>query len=57
LRITNLAEKAVPVGSTMRNIAFDFSEMTTSVVAVTTDIRQLIAETGVNRAARTDRRI
>jgi L-alanine-DL-glutamate epimerase-like enolase superfamily enzyme len=38
LRITAIAEKAVPVGSMMRNAAFDFSEMTTSVVAVTTDV-------------------
>ena len=38
MRITAIAEKAVPVGSTMRNAAFDFSEMTTSVVAVTTDV-------------------
>jgi L-alanine-DL-glutamate epimerase-like enolase superfamily enzyme len=38
LRITAIAEKAVPVASTMRNAAFDFSEMTTSVVAVTTDV-------------------
>src|SRR5258708_16861858 len=38
LRITAIGEKAVPVGSTMRNAAFDFSEMTTSVVAVTTDV-------------------
>jgi L-alanine-DL-glutamate epimerase-like enolase superfamily enzyme len=38
LRITAIAEKAVPVGSSMRNAAFDFSEMTTSVVAVTTDV-------------------
>ena len=38
MRITGIAEKAVPVGSTMRNAAFDFSEMTTSVVAVTTDV-------------------
>jgi L-alanine-DL-glutamate epimerase-like enolase superfamily enzyme len=38
LRITAIAEKAAPVGSTMRNAAFDFSEMTTSVVAVTTDV-------------------
>jgi L-alanine-DL-glutamate epimerase-like enolase superfamily enzyme len=37
LRITAIAEKSVPVGSTMRNAAFDFSEMTASVVAVTTD--------------------
>jgi L-alanine-DL-glutamate epimerase-like enolase superfamily enzyme len=38
LRITAIAEKAVPVQSSMRNAAFDFSEMTTSVVAVTTDV-------------------
>jgi D(-)-tartrate dehydratase len=38
VRITAIAEQAVPVGSTMRNAAFDFSEMTTSVVAVTTDV-------------------
>jgi D(-)-tartrate dehydratase len=37
MRITAIAEKAVPVASTLRNAAFDFSEMTTSVVAVTTD--------------------
>jgi D(-)-tartrate dehydratase len=38
VRITAIAEKAIPVASTMRNAAFDFSEMTTSVVAVTTDV-------------------
>jgi len=38
MRITDIIEKAVPVGSTMRNAAFDFSEMTTSVVAVKTDV-------------------
>jgi L-alanine-DL-glutamate epimerase-like enolase superfamily enzyme len=38
MRITAIAEKAVPVQSSMRNAAFDFSEMTTSVVAVTTDV-------------------
>lgn len=38
MRITAIAEKAFPVASTMRNAAFDFSEMTTSVVAVTTDV-------------------
>jgi L-alanine-DL-glutamate epimerase-like enolase superfamily enzyme len=38
VRITAIAEKAVPVQSSMRNAAFDFSEMTTSVVAVTTDV-------------------
>jgi L-alanine-DL-glutamate epimerase-like enolase superfamily enzyme len=38
VRITGIFEKAVPVTSTMRNAAFDFSEMTTSVVAVVTDV-------------------
>ena len=38
MRIVAIAEKAVPVASSMRNAAFDFSEMTTSVVAVTTDV-------------------
>jgi L-alanine-DL-glutamate epimerase-like enolase superfamily enzyme len=38
VRITGIFEKAVPVASTMRNAAFDFSEMTTSVVAVVTDV-------------------
>jgi L-alanine-DL-glutamate epimerase-like enolase superfamily enzyme len=41
VRITGIFERAVPVASTMRNAAFDFSEMTTSVVAVVTDaVRQ-----------------
>ncbi len=37
MRITAIRERAVPVQSAMRNAAFDFSEMTTSVVAVITD--------------------
>lgn len=37
MRITDIRETAVPVRSSMRNAAFDFSEMTTSVVAVVTD--------------------
>jgi D(-)-tartrate dehydratase len=37
VRITAIRERAVPVQSSMRNAAFDFSEMTTSVVAVVTD--------------------
>ncbi len=37
MRITAIHERAVPVRSAMRNAAFDFSEMTTSVVAVVTD--------------------
>lgn len=38
MRITNIRERAVPVQSAMRNAAFDFSEMTTSIVAVMTDV-------------------
>ena len=38
MKITAIRERAVPVQSAMRNAAFDFSEMTTSVVAVTIDI-------------------
>lgn len=38
MRIIDIIETAVPVASTMRNAAFDFSEMTTSVVAVVTDV-------------------
>jgi D(-)-tartrate dehydratase len=37
VRITAVVERAVPVRSAMRNAAFDFSQMTTSVVAVVTD--------------------
>lgn len=37
VRILDIRERAVPVQSSMRNAAFDFSEMTTSVVAVITD--------------------
>jgi L-alanine-DL-glutamate epimerase-like enolase superfamily enzyme len=38
MRIVDIKEIAVPLNSSMRNAAFDFSEMTTSVVAVTTDV-------------------
>jgi L-alanine-DL-glutamate epimerase-like enolase superfamily enzyme len=38
MRITDIRETAVPLKSTLRNAAFDFSEMTTSVVAVVTDV-------------------
>jgi len=38
MRIVDIREKSVPVASAMRNAAFDFSEMTTSVVAVVTDV-------------------
>jgi L-alanine-DL-glutamate epimerase-like enolase superfamily enzyme len=38
LKITEIREVAVPLRSTLRNSVFDFSEMTTSVVAVHTDV-------------------
>jgi L-alanine-DL-glutamate epimerase-like enolase superfamily enzyme len=37
MRIVDIKEVAVPLNTRMRNAAFDFSEMTTSVVAVKTD--------------------
>jgi len=38
MRIADIREVAVPLKTSMRNAAFDFSEMTTSVVAVVTDV-------------------
>ena len=38
MRIREIREIAVPINSTLRNAVFDFSEMTTSVVAVITDV-------------------
>jgi L-alanine-DL-glutamate epimerase-like enolase superfamily enzyme len=38
VRITEIRELAVPLNSSIRNAVFDFSEMTTSVVAVITDV-------------------
>src|SRR5438132_9047220 len=38
MRIVDIREAAVPVRSALRNSSFDFSEMTTSVVAVITDV-------------------
>jgi L-alanine-DL-glutamate epimerase-like enolase superfamily enzyme len=38
MRITEIRETAVPLKSNLRNAVFDFSEMTTSVVAVITDV-------------------
>src|SRR5215218_3121296 len=40
MRILDIKEIAVPLNSSMRNAAFDFSEMTTSVVAVFTDVER-----------------
>jgi L-alanine-DL-glutamate epimerase-like enolase superfamily enzyme len=38
VRITRIAELAVPISSSMRNAVIDFSEMTASVVAVVSDV-------------------
>src|SRR5438094_576929 len=38
MRIVDIRECAVPLKSEIRNSSFDFSEMTTSVVAVITDV-------------------
>ena len=38
VKITSIRELSVPLRSSLRNSAFDFSEMTTSVVAVVTDV-------------------
>ncbi|MFZ2738902.1 MAG: enolase C-terminal domain-like protein [Burkholderiaceae bacterium] len=38
MKITAIREIAIPLRSSLRNSAFDFSEMTTSVVAVVTDV-------------------
>lgn len=38
MRIVDIRETAVPLKSSLRNAVFDFSEMTTSVVAVITDV-------------------
>ena len=40
MRITDIRETAIPLKSSLRNSSFDFSEMTTSVVAVITDIKR-----------------
>jgi L-alanine-DL-glutamate epimerase-like enolase superfamily enzyme len=40
MRIVDIRECAVPVKSDIRNSSFDFSEMTTSVVAVITDVER-----------------
>src|SRR6266567_2801666 len=38
MRIADIRERAIPLKSEIRNSSFDFSEMTTSVVAVLTDV-------------------
>src|SRR5512147_385134 len=38
MRIVDIREAAIPIKSTLANSSFDFTEMTTSVVAVITDV-------------------
>src|SRR3979411_982776 len=38
MRIVDIRERAIPLRSSLANSGFDFSEMTTSVVAVITDV-------------------
>jgi L-alanine-DL-glutamate epimerase-like enolase superfamily enzyme len=40
MRITDVRETAIALNSTLQNSSIDFSEMTTSVVAVITDVRR-----------------
>src|ERR1700733_12623902 len=38
MRIFDIRERAIPLKSDLKNSSFDFSEMTTSIVAVITDV-------------------
>src|SRR5207302_2344951 len=38
MRILDIRERAIPLRSNLRNSSFDFSEMTTSIVALITDV-------------------
>ena len=40
MRIVDIREAAIPLNSTLANSSFNFSEMTTSVVAVITDVKR-----------------
>jgi L-alanine-DL-glutamate epimerase-like enolase superfamily enzyme len=40
MRILDIRETAIPLKSDLRNSSFDFSEMTTSIVAVITDVKR-----------------
>jgi len=40
MRIVDIRETAIPLKSGLRNSSFDFSEMTTSIVAVITDVKR-----------------
>jgi L-alanine-DL-glutamate epimerase-like enolase superfamily enzyme len=41
MRIVDIRETTIPLKSDLKNSSFDFSEMTTSVVAVITDVKRL----------------
>ena len=47
MRIVDIRETAIPLKSDLRNSGFDFSEMTTSVVAVITDVMTWIQKDGM----------
>jgi L-alanine-DL-glutamate epimerase-like enolase superfamily enzyme len=40
MRIVDIRETAIPLKSDLKNASFDFSEMTTSIVAVITDVKR-----------------
>src|SRR5262245_43986826 len=40
MRIVDIRETAIPLKSELKNSSFDFTEMTTSVVAVLTDVKR-----------------
>src|ERR1043166_6996229 len=40
MRITDIRETSIALNSTLQNSSIDFSEMTTSVVAVITDVKR-----------------
>ena len=46
MRIVDVRETAIPLNSSLANSSFDFSEMTTSVVAVITEFGRTVAENG-----------
>src|SRR3982751_6214872 len=40
MRITDIRETSIALNSTLKNSSIDFSEMTTSIVAVITDVKR-----------------
>ena len=50
MRIVDIRERAIPLKSEIRNSSFDFTEMTTSVVAVLTDVVRDVAGADASRA-------